>query len=63
MQDCMVEAWNEIRKSAEFKWHDIPMKADLMFGYNMGELEEDFAGGGQALSVEEMRESLERNKT
>ena len=58
----MVAAWNEVRKSALFNFRNTPMKADVMFGYNMGELEEDFAGGGQALSVEEMREMQERNK-
>jgi len=60
--DSMQEAWYEISKSARFKYHDIPMPVDLMTGYNMGELEEDFAGGGQALSMAEMREAQERNK-
>ena len=58
----MIDAWNEIRKSKYFHFHDIPMLVDPMFGYNMGELEEDFAGGGQALSIEEMRETMNRNK-
>ena len=63
LSDSMQEAWYEIRKSAEFKWHDVPMPVDVMYGYNMGELEEDFAGGGQALSIEEMRQQKERNKS
>ncbi len=60
--DSMQEAWYEISKSSNFHYHNIPMPIDLMSGYNMGELEEDFAGGGQALSMAEMREAQERNK-
>ena len=62
LAQSMQEAWYEIRKSKYFKWHDVPMPVDVMYGYNMGELEEDFAGGGQALTIEEMRETQERNK-
>jgi hypothetical protein len=58
----MQEAWYEIRKSRHFKWHDVPMPVDVMYGYNMGELEEEFSGGGQALTLEEMREAKERNR-
>ncbi len=61
LKDSMQEAWYEIRKSKVFHYHDIPMPIDLMFGYSMGDLEEDFAGGGQALSVEEMRATQARN--
>ncbi len=62
LTDSMKEAWQEIRKSRHFKWHDIPMPCEVMSGYTMGELEADFSGGGQALSIEEMRKQKERNK-
>jgi len=62
LKTSMQEAWYEIRKSRHFKWHDIPMPIDVMFGYTMGDLEEDFAGGGQSLSIEEMRETQKRNR-
>ena len=62
LKSSMQEAWYEIRKSTVFHYHDIPMPVDLMSGYSMGDLEEGFAGGGQALSVAEMRETQERNK-
>jgi len=62
LHDSMQEAWYEIRKSKVFYFHDIPMPVDIMSGQHMGDLEEGFAGGGQALSVEEMRETQARNK-
>ena len=62
LKEAMQESWYEIRKSSLFKWHDVPMPVDVMTGYTMGDLEEDFAGGGQALSLQEMREAKERNK-
>jgi len=61
LQDSMQEAWYEIRKSKVFHYHDIPMPVDLMFGYSMGDLEEDFSGGGQALSVAELKAAKARN--
>jgi len=62
LADSMQEAWYEIRKSRHFKWHDIPMPVDVMTGYTMGDLEEDFSGGGQALTLDEIREQKKRNK-
>jgi len=62
LKDSMQEAWYEISKSKYFHYHDIPMPVDLMSGFNMGELEEDFAGGGQALTLAEMKEAKRRNK-
>jgi DNA polymerase-1 len=62
LSDSMQEAWFQIRKSKHFRWHDIPMPVDLMSGYTMGDLEEGFAGGGQALTLEEMRVAKERIK-
>ena len=62
LTQAMQEAWYVIRESPMFKWHDVPMPVDIMTGYNMGELEEDFAGGGQSLSLDEMREAKKRNK-
>ena len=62
LADKMQEAWYEIRKSRVFHYHDIPMNIDVMYGHNMGELEEDFAGGGAALTLDEQREVRKRNK-
>jgi len=62
LSTSMQKAWYEIRKSHEFKWHDVPMPVDVMYGYNMGELEDDFSGGGQALTISEIKEQKERNK-
>ena len=62
LKDSMQEAWYEVRKSKLFHFNDIPMPVDIMSGSHMGDLEEGFAGGGQALSVAEMRETQARNK-
>jgi len=62
LSESMQKAWYEIRKSLEFEWHNVPMPVDLMFGYNMGELEEDFAGGGQSLTIAEIKAQKKRNE-
>ncbi|RKY52356.1 MAG: hypothetical protein DRP93_08270, partial [Candidatus Neomarinimicrobiota bacterium] len=56
LKEAMLEAWAEIMKSAEFHYHDIPMNIDVMYGKHMGDLEDDFAGGGSALSIQEQKE-------
>jgi DNA polymerase-1 len=59
---AMVMSWLEIMKSPLLQYHDIPMPVEIMRGWSMGDLEKGFAGGGQALSVAEMRETQARNK-
>lgn len=58
LEESMLEAWHEISKSRLFKWHDIPMMADVVYGHSMSELHDEFEGGGQALNMKEMREEL-----
>jgi DNA polymerase-1 len=60
LEDSMVEAWYEISKSRLFKFKDIPMPVEVVTGYNMSDLSDEFEGGGQSLSVEEMRAAQQR---
>ena len=70
LKEAMQEAWYEIRKSRHFKWHDVPMPVDVEVGYNLDEMGEsldelhshEFSGGGQNLTLEEMREQKKRNE-
>jgi len=62
LSSCMVEAWKEISKSKLFIYKDIPMMADVATGYTLGDLVEGFEGGGQALSLTEMRDQLKNNE-
>jgi hypothetical protein len=35
IEEEMIAAWNEIRKSREFHFHDTPMLVDVEVGYNL----------------------------
>jgi DNA polymerase I-like protein with 3'-5' exonuclease and polymerase domains len=69
IEESMIEAWNEIRKSSLFHFRNTPMVVEAEVGYNLKyvgpdleHLEVQFTGGGSALSLEEMKETQERNK-
>jgi len=55
LQRSMLKAWAEISKSSLFKYRDIPMKADVVYGKTLKDLSSEFEGGGQALSLDEMK--------
>jgi len=58
----MKKGWTEICKRPLMYYKDIPMPVDVAYGKNMTDLSEDFEGGGQALSIEEM-EALNKKDT
>ncbi len=62
VEDNMVKAWEAISKTAIMHYKDIPMPVDVVYGYNMTDLADDFEGGGQALNLAEMQAQLEKNK-
>jgi len=52
----MIKGWTELSKTTIMYYKDIPMPIDVAYGKSMTDLSDDFEGGGQALSIEEMEE-------
>ena len=50
----MIKGWEELSKTPLMYYKDIPMPIDVAYGKTMTDLADDFEGGGQALSIEEM---------
>jgi len=57
----MIKGWQELSKTSLMYYKDIPMPIDVAYGKTMTDLADDFEGGGQALSIEEM-EALNKMK-